>query len=169
MKSITIQPDGTWQVKDEALTLTFLQGEVGGDIESLAPPGCTAYINEEGKLRNLPRNHAAEVVLSALGRPLIGDVLLGPMVVVGPPDEEGNETAIPQTTAALIPLWLLNKTDAIRPATAYEHQEYGWDTVTAGRADVGECDMCGKIAPRVFSNEYDREECLDCFNTKEGT
>lgn len=72
-----------------------LNKAVGGYIEAapVCPAVCTIYVNEEGKLRDMPPN----AMMFYDGKPW--DVIVGTMVLVGPPDNEGNETdATPEMT-----------------------------------------------------------------------
>lgn len=67
-------------------TLRDLQNAVGGLIEGVPmdDESFTAFCNEEGKLEGLPVNHAATRFTG-----IRGDVLMGDVVIIGPPDDEG--------------------------------------------------------------------------------
>lgn len=93
MKVLVVQPDGTRCVKDIS-TLKGLQDEVGGWIELIAGPGWSAYLNEEGKLDGLPINTFATALAKTL-RWTSYDILVGPVVFVGPTDSRGNDTDVP--------------------------------------------------------------------------
>jgi hypothetical protein len=81
--------------------LDALQAEVGGDIEGLFGAGWAAYLNEEGKMRGLPINDRADALARALGwQSLPGDVLCGDVVFLGPCDEEGYDTDVPNIVIA---------------------------------------------------------------------
>jgi Domain of unknown function (DUF3846) len=77
--------------------LAQLQELVGGYIEGfdlkLKDGIVTAYVNEEGKLQNLPVNEMATLLFLSTYDRL--DLIAGPMVVVGAPDEEGYDTSLP--------------------------------------------------------------------------
>lgn len=76
--------------------LDTFQSLVGGFIEhiDLGIAGLGAYLNEEGKLNGLPLNHlATELWWNAYGPT---DMLVGPVVLVGPPDADGNDTGLTQ-------------------------------------------------------------------------
>lgn len=78
-RTVTIDPDNS--------TETF-QSLVGGYIEAIdLPDGNSAFLNEEGKLQGLPVNHAATTALR--GHLMPGDVIAGPLVVIGPADSAG--------------------------------------------------------------------------------
>lgn len=70
----------------------YLEG-IGGDFDGVRWSG---YCDEEGKLKGLPMNVAATSFAQAVGWPVSGDVLCGPVVFVGPPDEEGFDTSVPE-------------------------------------------------------------------------
>jgi hypothetical protein len=69
----------------------------GGDLEAIGGPDWNAYFDEEGKLKGLPVNRAADLLARRLGwDSLPGDVLVGPVVFLGPPDEDGVDTSAPE-------------------------------------------------------------------------
>ena len=75
-----------------------LQKLVGGYIEAapICPDVCTVYVNEEGKLQDLDPN----MLWCANGG--VHDVLVGTLVVLGPPDEDGDDTDLtPQAFSKL--------------------------------------------------------------------
>lgn len=70
---------------------------VGGYIEAVFLPAShtilpsqTMYINEEGKLNGLPRNHRATALTRGILSP--SDFVVGDVVIAGPPDSEGEDT-----------------------------------------------------------------------------
>ena len=100
-----MNPDTVWAVvvlygckvqlfhhKPTAEELHFV---VGGWIEAIPlydPQAGAAigYINEEGKILQMPENDEATKLY---GNP--HDWIAGPMVILGPPDSEGEDTPIP--------------------------------------------------------------------------
>ena len=76
--------------------LDELQELVGGYIEAIQLPDGTAFVGEEAKLKRLRHNRAATQLLKELIPPF-HDWIAGPMVVVGPPDADGESLPIPQT------------------------------------------------------------------------
>lgn len=85
--------------------LDSMQALVGGDIEMIQGPGWSAFIDEEGKFKPLPLNRLATRVAGEVGWPGAGyDVLLGPVVFLGVPDEEGNDTSVTEIITDLFPL-----------------------------------------------------------------
>lgn len=77
--------------------LPMLQQLVGGFIEGIGVPGLwSAYLNEEGKIQQLPRNLAADDMARVLGwAGWPHDHLVGPVVFCGPPDRQGDDTNVP--------------------------------------------------------------------------
>ncbi len=87
---------------DDGPALAQLQEAVGGWIEAVGmPPVCagadhaTCYINEEGKLEQLPFNgRATDLVVPGIGLAW-GDYIAGPMVVLGFDPRTGKNQSIP--------------------------------------------------------------------------
>lgn len=81
-----------------------LKKAIGGWLEAAPfPPRYSAFINEEGKMLNLPVNMLATHLCNTLGLGLHpGDRINGTMVILGPVDDEGNKTSLPQETIDLI-------------------------------------------------------------------
>ena len=118
MKAVIVPANSTQpaQVVDEKLTLDYLQGVVGGLIEAvcisqvLTDSGmkevdCTVFVNEEGKLIGLPVNaRATDLCAVAIGG-WIRDIVVGDVVVVGPPDGNGDETAVPDQIVEIVDEW----------------------------------------------------------------
>lgn len=77
--------------EDGAAALAVYQKVVGGWIELVPNPhDVTVYCNEEGKIQGLyPNSRATELFGAWLQR---WDIIAGNVIVVGPPDEEGNDT-----------------------------------------------------------------------------
>lgn len=74
-----------------------LRNGVGGYIEGLrlGDTGQYAFINEDGKLRQLPVNQRATQLCFERNVGLHpNDFIVGNMIVVGPPDADGNETDV---------------------------------------------------------------------------
>ncbi|MGE3836099.1 MAG: DUF3846 domain-containing protein [Acidimicrobiia bacterium] len=96
--AIRIDTDGAVTVLPDASYETIRDG-VGGWIEAaLTDESLTLWINEEGKIDRLPFNplgHALWNEVDIYGCIPAGDWLAGPCVVTGPPDNDGNATAVP--------------------------------------------------------------------------
>lgn len=73
--------------------LEILQRLVGGYIEGVTLPadGLIGFVNEEGKILDLPANERA--TLGMHGRLLPGDFISGTLVVTGPYNEDGDPTS----------------------------------------------------------------------------
>jgi len=94
MKVIVIEPNGYTVPKFVEIdgSLDSFQALVGGYIEQISTnlANCYAYANEEGKLQGLAHNALASHI-----SPLMpSDFIAGNMVLVGPPDENGDETDV---------------------------------------------------------------------------
>lgn len=81
-------------IPDGAKGLDALQAAVGGYIEhvTLRPRICGMYVHDEGLLRDLPVNPLASSLYAASGG---HTPICGPAVLVGGPDQEGNDTDVP--------------------------------------------------------------------------
>ena len=69
----------------------------GGYVEAIRfGPTCIAMCDEDGKMKGLARNEVATMLTTLVGTPLIGhDYLVGPVLIVGPVDQYGDETDVP--------------------------------------------------------------------------
>jgi len=67
---------------------------VGGYIEGVYLNGATAYVNEEGKLQGLPKNIWATNLAHAHNAIYGDDWIAGNMLIIGNPDEEGDNTSL---------------------------------------------------------------------------
>lgn len=76
--------------------LEALQELVAGDIQSvtLERYAMTMYVNENGKLENLPANHRATVLVHWAEAVRYDDIVHGDVVLTGPLDEAGEDTPI---------------------------------------------------------------------------
>lgn len=71
--------------------LAVYQQVVGGWIELVPNPhGVTVYCNEEGKIHGLPANPRATALFGEWLHDW--DIIVGNVIVLGPPDEEGYDT-----------------------------------------------------------------------------
>ena len=71
-----------------------LNAAVGGWLEGVPLEGVTAYINEEGKLLGLRNNKIATVIAHKDKAIFPHDNIVGDMIVLGPIDDEGEETPL---------------------------------------------------------------------------
>ena len=69
----------------------------GGYIESVRfGPTCIAMCDEDGKQKGLPRNEKALMLAQLVGTPLgKHDYFVGPVLIVGPVNQYGDETDVP--------------------------------------------------------------------------
>ncbi|GAA4035035.1 hypothetical protein GCM10023063_19220 [Arthrobacter methylotrophus] len=84
--------------------LGSLQHLVGGDVElvGLRSLDMNMYLNEEGKLMSLPRNHRATVLCQQSQAIRIDDYICGDAVIVGPFDGEGGDTDLSDVQQRLL-------------------------------------------------------------------
>lgn len=98
-RCLCINPDGKIWIEDVKGYLGFRR-IIGGYLEAIRLPRAdlSAFIDEQGKLHDLKYNPVATMLAMACGfRFNYGDQgIVGPMIVVGPPDENGEETSIPE-------------------------------------------------------------------------
>lgn len=92
-RAYCIPPTGAHHVivlpDDPSEHLTRLQGAVGGWVEvHPLPDALLLWLNEEGRITNLARNHTAEHVVTQLGAELIAE-LHGTAVITGRGSNEG--------------------------------------------------------------------------------
>jgi len=100
-KAILIEVDGTVR-RIEINSYDDLKCGVGGFIEliRLGDTGQFAYVNEDGIELNLPYNHkATELCYRHNVGLMLGDYIKGNMVIVGPPDDDGEETDVSEAIA----------------------------------------------------------------------
>lgn len=103
--TITAQP---WN--PDTSTLDHLQSAVGGLIELLElQPDLSAWVNEEGRIHNLPPNPLATALAITLCPNLQGTpLLMGPVVFTGGADDDGN--TLPLSPARFLDLvWLCTR------------------------------------------------------------
>lgn len=94
-------------VHDIPATVEGLAAEIGeGWLEGISGDDWSAYLDEEGKIKGLPINERATRLARALGwDPSHVDLLVGPVVFLGPVDEEGDETDVTAQVIDRASLW----------------------------------------------------------------
>lgn len=103
---IPAEVDKPASIEDILPDAATLQRLVGGWIEAINGDDWTAFVNEEGKLDMLPINQAGNRILGVLEWDAIGlDVVVGPLVILGPADSNGDETGITDAVLAKILDW----------------------------------------------------------------
>lgn len=110
-KSVIIKSNGIMELKSLD-NLQDLQKTVGGNIEAIyCKDFGTGYINEEGKLENLPVNIIATMIWAKTNEwKEIHDVLVGDVIFTGEVDKEGNTKDISDKFIDLIGYisWFIN-------------------------------------------------------------
>lgn len=92
IKAVIVDPDGTYRSTEIEYDFRSFQAVVGGYIEGVFGSEATIYVNEEGLLTGLPPNPFATLFAQ---RVLNAQVLLvGTALILGPADEEGNDTDV---------------------------------------------------------------------------
>lgn len=104
MKALVITPEGTTTVEEITPDLDTLQKLVGGYIEAAPTDGSvTVYVNEEGKVYGLPINEVGTRLYYKLAPFMEGvDILVGTIVILGAPDDEGEDTPVPDSVLGLL-------------------------------------------------------------------
>lgn len=77
---------------------------VGGPLEAveLERPAASLYLNEQGKLEELPINPRATLIVWVHNSRYRGhDTIVGDVFIVGPVDEEGDDLTVPDELVAL--------------------------------------------------------------------
>jgi hypothetical protein len=97
INALLVSPDGTAKMVKydgyQGMKALFN----GGYVEAIRfGPTCIAMCDEDGKMKGLPRNEVATMLTKLVGTPLIShDYLVGPVLIVGPVDQYGDETDVP--------------------------------------------------------------------------
>lgn len=99
-KAIVVKTDGSVNEVWADWDLAQIQNEVGGLIQPVefGDKPYFAYINDEGKLLDLPVNEIATALWYESGqRILLGDFLVGNAVFFGDIDDDGEDTDAPNS------------------------------------------------------------------------
>jgi hypothetical protein len=111
--ALVVYPDGYAAVRAVDGSLESWRECIGGGwLEAISGPGWCAFVDEEGKLKDLPPNLPADALareLGWLGAPW--DILAGPVVFAGPPDDNGDTTTVPIGLVALAFAGQLDRTE----------------------------------------------------------
>lgn len=98
VQALIIRPDGTWETTAIVPLLEPMQEAIGGGWLELATVGDAAfYLDEEGKMKGLPANQAATLLAYHLGW-RTDDLMVGTVLVLGPTDRQGYDTAVTENT-----------------------------------------------------------------------
>jgi len=104
-KAITVSASGDIEEITSTWTSQEMNEAVGGffDVVRFGNLRFVAYINDEGKLIDLPENKIATALWYDSGEKiLLGDYIAGDVVFIGDVDEEGYDTSVPNTLIQLI-------------------------------------------------------------------
>lgn len=101
MKALIVTHDGDVNVLDSEFNYEEIRDVVGGYIEAVyfGPDNdhFFAYINEEGKMLDLPENEiVTRFWYNSGARILIGDYIAGNAIFFGEVDDNGDQTDVPQ-------------------------------------------------------------------------
>ena len=91
-RAVVLHPNGVCQQVEIDQDVSAYQRVVGGYIQGVFGPNTTIYVNEEGLFLDLPFNSFATEAarkFCGLDQPLYGTAL-----VLGPPDNAGNDTHV---------------------------------------------------------------------------
>lgn len=96
---LVIAPGSTTvQIRQADVDLAFTRELVGGHIEHVTlAHDLGMYMNEEGRIDGLAHNAVASRLYWAARnlQPSEAWDIRGPVVLVGPPDDDGNDTSVP--------------------------------------------------------------------------
>lgn len=102
---LVVQPDSTVQIREADVDLAFTQELVGGYFEHVTlARDLGMYVNEEGRMEGLAHNATASRLYWAARnlQPSEHWDIRGPVVLVGPPDEAGNDTSVPDHVLTML-------------------------------------------------------------------
>lgn len=102
MSYAIIRTDGTHEVFEGPLSVETIQKSIAGPkeqkafFEVIGKRDVSIYLNEEAKFAGLPRNSIITGFAHEHGMISPHDYVAGDCVVVGPPDDEGMDTDLPE-------------------------------------------------------------------------
>lgn len=96
--AVIVDPDGSARKAEIENSLAAFQAVVGGYIEGVYSDEVTIYVNEEGLIRSLAFNPTASQFAQHLTG--YGYRLAGTALIVGPADEEGNDTHVRESVVS---------------------------------------------------------------------
>lgn len=73
----------------------ILKETVGGWLEAVSLPDGTMYVDEEGKLKGVEPNPIATMFARMSKALRDDDYIAGPVCIMGPPDESGDDKTVP--------------------------------------------------------------------------
>ena len=117
IRTFTIYSDGTYGTdhSPDGELHNFLNGTVAGYLEAVSGPHWCCFVNEEGKLRELPWNPLATLWIRENGGGLgTDDWIAGHAVFAGPPDGQGETTSVPTDIERKLAEWCVNFSGYVR-------------------------------------------------------
>lgn len=119
MKAVLIPADSRAKARvvDEEMTLEYWQKVVGGYVEQiylervltdhgLKPVDCAVLVNEDGRaVFDTPNNRATDLCAMKLGGAALGGIVWGDVLVVGPPDSNGDCLPLSDDVVSIVDNW----------------------------------------------------------------
>lgn len=94
--AVVISPDGSISTTRLTQNVAELQNLVGGYIERIVlRNGADLYCNEDGHRLQLPPNRLAQELIDDQKEYGVNGYVVGTVVIVGSPDEQGDSTNVP--------------------------------------------------------------------------
>lgn len=101
INALVVHPDDRVErIEIDNTDLTAYQKVVGGYIEGVYGRIATVYVNEEGLILNLEPNPSVSLFVERFLAEGSHYRLHGTALIVGPPDEEGNDTHVRQSVGS---------------------------------------------------------------------
>ncbi len=100
VEGLLIRPDRTWEKIQIVPELDPMKTAIGGGwLELTSVRDASIYLDEDGKAKGLPINTLARGFARRLGwAGADGDLFAGTVLILGPVDEEGADTAVTNHT-----------------------------------------------------------------------
>lgn len=95
VEALVIRADRTWEIIQIVPELDPMKEVIGGWMQLVAIRQGSLYLDEEGKMKDLPINAWARGFARRLGwRGADDDLFVGTALILGPIDDEGDDTAV---------------------------------------------------------------------------
>lgn len=95
VKALVIRADRSWELIQIVPELEPMKQVIGGWMQLVTIRQGSMYLDEDGKMKSLPFNTAARGFARRLGwRGADDDLFVGPALVLGPIDGDGDETPV---------------------------------------------------------------------------
>jgi len=100
MKAVHMTPEGDMKIVEFPVEECGkkLRGLIGGTFDCISLPilELDMWVHDEGLLLDMERNFFAESLWNAENNSKDGAYIVGPIVITGLPDVEGNSTSVPE-------------------------------------------------------------------------